>query len=74
MEGNEQDIKAEMAVRPQQDSFTVTCGTPSKGQSVSLKTYFNISDLDDTPDNKVQKKVENLLKVRAYLKEQGLIE
>ena len=74
MGGNEQEIKAEMAVRQQQDSLTITAGTPGKSQSVSLKCYFNISDLDDTPDNKVQKKVENLLKVRAYLKEQGLIE
>ena len=70
----EQEIKQGMSVREQPDSFELTYGTPSKGSQVSLKCYADFSQLDSTPDNPVQKKVDGLLKIRQYLMEKGIIQ
>ena len=70
----EQQIKQEMSIRQQPDSFELTYGTPSKGSQVSLKCYADFSQLDDSKDNPVQKKVDGLLKIRQYLMDKGIIQ
>lgn len=69
-----QEIRKEMNLREQPDSFELTYGTPSKGSQVSLKCYADFSQLDDTKDNPVQKKVDGLLKIRQYLMDKGIIQ
>ena len=68
------EIKIERAIKENPDSFELTYGTPSKGSQVSLKCYADFSQLDDTKDNPVQKKVDGLLKIRGYLMEKGIIQ
>lgn len=60
---NETELKEEMNKRETPDSFTI--GTAGKGGA--LKVYFNLGDLAET-----QKKVENLLKLKVWLSQQGV--
>ena len=66
---NEQEIKEEMHQREQPDSFAIEAGSAAKGIKVSLKAYFDVSDID-----KAQIKVENTLKIRQYLMDKGIIQ
>ena len=58
----------EMSKREQPDHFEFSAGTPSKGNAVTLKVYFDIADIDAA-----QKKIDNALKVREYLIGKGIM-
>ena len=62
------EIKEEMAVREQPDSFSIKMGTPAKGPAIELKCYYDAAKIDEA-----QTKVENILKIRQYLIEKGIV-
>ena len=65
----EMEVKKEMSQREMPDHFEIEAGSAAKGVKVSLKTYYDVTDIDEA-----QKKVENTLKIRQYLIGKGIIQ
>ena len=51
------------------DSMNISSGSAAKGTAVSLKTYYDINDIEDA-----QKKIENALKIRQFLQGKGIMQ
>ena len=71
----QQEIKQEMAQRFQPDSFEIESGSAAKGIKVSLKCYFDASEISEIgqSDGKADIKIKRLLKIKGYLQGLGLM-
>ena len=65
----EQEIKAQMALRPKTDHFQIDMGSAAKGTKIALKCYYDVLNIDDA-----QNRIENLLKIHTWLKGKGYIQ